>query len=183
MKKFYFLLLCIFFSTNISAQTVFINDSSEVTFYSYAPLEDIKATSRQMNSILNTVTGELAFMIPMRSFRFPKALMQEHFNEKYMESEKYPHATFKGKVNEKIDFSKPGTYNLTATGKITIHGKEKEITEIGVLEIETQKISLTSEFHVALEDFNITKPQIMFNNIADTIDVKMKVNYVPYKKK
>ena len=183
MIKHFLLLLIVFISIKISAQTVFINDSSNVTFYSYAILEDIKATSNQMNSILNTVTGEIAFMIPMRSFRFAKALMQEHFNEKYIESEKFPHATFKGNIKEKIDLSKEGTYQLTATGKITIHGKEIEITENGVMEIKNQKITLTTEFHCALGDFNITKPQIMFNNIADTIDVKMKVSYVPYKKK
>src|SRR5689334_4180471 len=108
-----------------NAQTVFIADTGKVTFYSYAPIEDIDATSTQVNSIYNSVNGEIAFMIPMRTFTFKKALMQEHFNEKYMESDKYPHATFKGKVNEKVDVTKPGKYPVSATGTLTIHGKEK----------------------------------------------------------
>ena len=128
MKKYLFILLSIL-TINVSAQSVLISDSGSVTFYSYAPLEDIKATSSQLNGVINTVNGEIAFMIPMRSFHFAKALMQEHFNEKYIESEKYPQSTFKGKINEKVDFSKPATVNITASGKLTLHGREKEITE------------------------------------------------------
>ena len=103
------------------SQSVFITEKGEATFYSYAPVEDIKATSNQVNSIINTLTGEVAFMIPMRSFHFAKSLMEEHFNEKYIESEKYPQATFKGNILEKVDFSKNGILQLTAKGKINIH--------------------------------------------------------------
>ena len=109
--------------------------------------------------------------------------MEEHFNEKYMESEKYPQATFKGTINEKTDFSKNGILQLTATGKIIIHGKEKEIIEKGEIEVAGDKLTLKMEFNVALADYDIKIPQLLFNNIADTINIKMNATYVPYKKK
>lgn len=167
----------------VSAQKVFIADKGEVTFYSYAPLEDIKAESRQLNGMINTTTGEVAFMIPMRSFHFAKSLMEQHFNEKYIESDKYPHATFKGKINETIDVAKTGRQHLTVNGMMSIHGKEKNISESGELEIGQDQLTLTSEFYVALKDYNITIPSLLLKNIADSVQVKMKINYVPYKKK
>jgi len=183
MSKFIFVAFCCLFSSNIFSQTVFIADSGDVTFYSYAILEDIKATSKSVNSLLNTVNNEIAFMIPMRSFKFAKALMQEHFNEKYIESDKYPQALYKGKVNEQLDYTKPGKYDVTTKGTLTIHGVEKEINEKGELNIQEGSIILYTRFFVALQDYKITKPSIMFNNIADTIEVKLNAYYHPFKKK
>ncbi len=181
--KYIFLSFFILLVSLCKSQSVFITEKGEVTFYSYAPVEDIKATSNQVNSIINTLTGELAFMIPMRSFHFAKSLMEEHFNEKYIESEKYPQATFKGNIVEKADFSKNGILQVTAKGKINIHGKEKEIIEKGEIEISGDKLILKLDFNVALADHDIKIPQLLFNNIADTINVKMNATYVPFKKK
>ena len=181
--KYIFLCYFIFLVSISKSQSVFISEKGEVTFYSYAPVEDIKATSHQVNSIINTQTGEVAFMIQMRSFHFAKSLMEEHFNEKYMESEKYPQATFKGNIIEKADFSKNGIIQLTAKGKINIHGTEKEILEKGEIEIAGDKLILKMEFNVALADYGIKIPQLLFNNIADTINVKLNAFYVPFKKK
>jgi polyisoprenoid-binding protein YceI len=165
------------------AQSVFITDSGEVTFYSYALLENITANNKSVNGLINIVNGEVAFMIPMRSFRFAKALMQEHFNEKYIESDKYPQATFKGNFSDKPDFSKPGMYEVTAQGTLTIHGVSKEIREKGKLRVDNGSMELTSKFFVALEDYNIKKPSLLFNNIADTIEVNLKAHYIPFIKK
>jgi hypothetical protein len=167
----------------VNAQTVFISDKSEVSFYSYAPLEDIKAESKQLNGMINTVTGDVAFMIPMRSFHFAKALMEEHFNEKFIESEKYPQTTFKGKVTEPIDLTKTDVQHLTVTGEMNIHGQSKNIKEKGELIAGKDQLTLTSEFYVALKDYNITIPSLLLKNIADSVLVKLKVTYVPYKKK
>ena len=181
-KIFLFVILQCCFSA-VFCQTVFISDNGEVTFYSYAILEDIKASSKSVNSIINTVNNEIAFMIPMRSFQFAKPLMQEHFNEKYIESDKYPQASYKGVINEKMDYSKTGTYPVTTKGLLTIHGVEKEINEKGELTIEDGSLILSTRFFVALQDYKITKPRLMFNNIADTIEVKLKAVYIPFKKK
>jgi polyisoprenoid-binding protein YceI len=183
MRKIFFCVIFLFSCLAGSSQTVFISDSGEVTFYSYALLEDIKASSKSVNSIINIVSNEVAFMIPMRSFQFAKALMQEHFNEKYLESDKYPQAMYKGNINEKLDYSKPGTYPVTTKGQLTIHGVQKEINEKGELTIDSGTLVLNTKFFVALQDYNIIKPSLMFNNIADTIEVKLKAVYIPFKKK
>jgi hypothetical protein len=182
LKKILFLII-FYPKTFLLAQSVFVADTGEITFYSYAPVEDIQATSHKVNSMVNLLTGEIAFIIPIRSFVFEKSLMQEHFNEKYMESEKFPHATFNGKIEEKVDFAKYGAIPLTAKGKLNIHGVEKEIIQRGIIEIEKDKLMISTEMNVVLDDFNIKKPQLLFNNIADTINVKIKTGYVPYKKK
>lgn len=183
MKAVLILLFLISFSLSANPQTVFISDSGEVSFFSSAPLEDIKAVSNQVNSMINTVNGEVAFMIPMRSFKFAKALMQEHFNEKFVESEKYPHASFKGKIHEKIDLTKRGILNVTASGKLTIHGVEKEVSEQGEIEVLDAKLILKTKFMAAVADYKIEIPQLLFNNIADTVEVKLTAIYYIYKNK
>ncbi len=181
MKKllFFFLLTT---SLNIKAQGVFKSNSGEVSFFSEAPLENIEAHNKNVSSLINTTTKEVVFVIPVWNFKFDKSLMQEHFNEKYMESDKYPDATFKGKINEDIDFMKDGEYNVTATGTMTIHGVEKLVTHSGTLTIKNGTMSLKSEFSVALKDYNITIPKLVIQNIAEIIPVKLNVSYMPYKK-
>lgn len=183
MRLFLFILFIASSHNICNGQSVYSAVGGEVNFYSYAPLEDIKAVSKQVNSFLNSATGEIAFIIPIRSFHFEKALMEEHFNEKYMESEKYPQATFKGKVVEKIDLTQMGKSKATAIGKLNIHGKEKELEQTGEMEIGKDSITISTHFYAALADFDIKIPQLLFNNIADSIEVKMRVVYLPFKKK
>jgi polyisoprenoid-binding protein YceI len=183
MMKKYTLLFLILSSLFSKAQPLFMANKGEVSFYSSAPLEDIKAESKQVNGMINTQTGEVAFVIPMRSFHFAKALMEEHFNEKYIESDKYPQATFKGKINEPIDMNKKGKQRLSVNGVMTIHGQSKNITENGDLEIGDDKLTLATEFYLAIRDYNITVPTLLIKNIADTVQVRLKADYVPYKKK
>jgi polyisoprenoid-binding protein YceI len=183
MRKLLLLLLLIYTASSSKSQTVYVSDSGQVSFYSYALLEDITATTGSVNGLLNALTGEIAFIIPIRSFKFAKSLMQEHFNEKYMESDKFPNATYKGNIIEKPDYTAKGTYPVTSKGKLTIHGIEKEVNESGTLQIDSGRMVLNSTFRVALQDFNITKPSLLFNNIADTIDVKINAIYHPFKKK
>jgi len=104
MKKILIIIL-LFIGYNSFSQNIFVCTNGEVTFFSKGPIEDIDATSKSMNSILNISTGEIVFVVPMTTFNFRKALMQEHFNEKYVESDKYPKGTYKGKINEKIEYS------------------------------------------------------------------------------
>jgi hypothetical protein len=184
MKKKRWILTFIFL-VNVAmgySQPVFKAVSGEASFFSEAPLENIEAHSKGVNSFLNTSTQEVAFIISIRGFRFAKSLMQEHFNEKYMESDKYPNATFKGKINGDVDLTKDGTYPVTSTGKLSIHGVEKEVTHSGTLVVSKKEITLTSEFNCAVKDYNISIPKLLFQNIADTVLVKINVTYTPYQK-
>lgn len=184
MKKILSVLFVVVIAaTKISiGQTVFLATGGTVSFFSETPAENIDAITTSMTSVLNTGTGDIAFTVPMRTFKFKKSLMEEHFNEKYVESEKYPKAAFKAKVNEKIDWTKNGVYNVTATGTFDLHGVTKEVTEKGKLTINDNKILLECNFKVSLKDYKIEVPSIVSSVIADLIDVKMSCTYQPYKK-
>ncbi len=181
MKKLFFLFsfLC---SQYIQAQTIFIEKSGTVTFYSEAPLENIEAVHSGVNAILNTQTNELAFIVTIRGFKFAKELMQEHFNEKYLESDKYPKATYKCNILDSVNWGIPGNYEVSSKGILNIHGVDKEITEKGTFTLTGNKINLKSEFKIAIADYNISIPKLLFQNIADTVLVKLDCNFEPFKK-
>ncbi len=130
------LLIAVFLSLihgNAQAQIIKSGDIT-ISFFSEAPIENIQAESNKAVSALDTETGAIYFKVPIRSFQFEKSLMQEHFNENYLESDKYPYAEFKGKINEKIDLSKAGTYPVTVQGDMTIHNVTRNYQVEGKLQ-------------------------------------------------
>ncbi|CAG5071614.1 hypothetical protein DYBT9623_03608 [Dyadobacter sp. CECT 9623] len=150
----------------------FSTTSGVTRFSSETPLENINAENKKSQVILNSANGEIAIRMNMREFVFPNKLMQEHFNENYIESDKYPTATFSGKMDNAPDFSKDGQYDVSAKGKFTVHGVTKERTLKGKLKVEGEKITLSSNFEVPLTDHNIEVPQVVFVKIAQVIQVK-----------
>jgi len=169
--------------SNVSAQVIYITDSSMVSFFSSAPVEDIEAFNTTATSLLNVAKSELVFRVPMTGFQFEKSLMQEHFNENYMETEKYPHATFKGKFSDSLDFSRDTIYNLTVTGIMKMHGRDHANTYNGTVESKNGVVTLKSEFKVRLVDHKIKIPKVVVTNIAEVIEVKVFFRYKPYEKK
>ena len=133
-------------------------------------------------TLLVGANNEIAIRMNMREFSFPNKLMQEHFNENYIESEKYPTATFSGKVDKAPDYTKNGDYDVSATGKFTVHGITKERTIKGKMKIEGGKITISSDFEVALVAHNIEVPKVVFVKIAQIIKVKAQYALTPYKK-
>ncbi len=184
MKKNYFLLIifCLFASFGF-AQNLFSLSKGKVSFYSYAPIENIEAHTNQFGSMINSTNREIAVIIPIRNFKFEKQLMQDHFNEKYMESEKFPKASFKGTLQQEIDWSLDSTYDVSAIGILTIHGVEKEMILSGKMSVMKNEITIEADFKVALKDFNIVIPKLLFENLAEVIDVKILLTYLPYQKK
>jgi polyisoprenoid-binding protein YceI len=153
----------------------------KVNLFSSAPIEDIEANSTNGVSVYNAGTGELEFSIPIRSFHFPKALMEEHFNENYIESDKFPKATFKGKIQEHIDVSKDGTYPVTVAGDFQVHGVTQTRTITGNLKVSGGVVTMTSEFMVKCADHHIDIPQIVFHHIAESIRIRVSATYAPLK--
>jgi len=152
------------------AQQYMTKDGS-IRFFSSAPLEDISAKSNKLTSIFNTANNEIAFSVTIKSFDFEKKLMQEHFNEKYMESDKYPTSTFSGRV-EGFDVSKGGVQPVVAKGKLTIHGVTREVEIPGTIEMTADnKIKMISTFKVKVADYEIEIPQLVFQNIAEEVEV------------
>ncbi|QKJ29933.1 YceI family protein [Mucilaginibacter mali] len=157
--------------------------NAAISIYSKAPIEDIEAKTANGTSVYNAATGDMAFSVPVKSFKFQKSLMQEHFNENYMESDKYPNATFKGKVQEHPDLSKDGTYNVNATGDLEVHGVKQTRTIPGTLTVKGGVVSLNTEFMVKCADHKITIPTLVFHNIAESIKVQVSATYSKYQGK
>ncbi len=162
----------------ITAQK-FICKNGHISFSATTPLENIEATNNQAVSILNPEDGTLQFSLLVKSFEFKVALMQEHFNENYMESDKFPKAGFTGKITniETIDFKKNGTYPAEVSGNITIHGVTKPITTKGTLTVAGKSINAKAKFIVMPKDFDIEIPSLVEDKIAKEVEVNVDVTY------
>lgn len=157
-----------------NTNAVFATKTAELTLFSEAPMENIEAVSKSAYGVINTDNGEIQFGVSIRSFRFRKSLMQEHFNENYMESDKYPSAKFKGKLNTPIDVSKDGEYKVTATGDLEVHGVTKKRSISGTVKVSNGRLEINSVFTVKCQDHNIKIPALVFKNIAETIRITLR---------
>ncbi|HTH82894.1 MAG TPA: YceI family protein [Mucilaginibacter sp.] len=167
-------------SINRDAPDLYASKNARISIFSHALIEDIRAVSQTGISVYNPATGELNFSLPISSLQFAKAFMQQHFNSDYMESDKYPRAVFKGKVQEHIDLTKDGSYPVNVTGELTVHGITKTRTVQGSISIKNGTISMVSEFIVQCSDHHIDIPQILFYHIAENIKVNVSATYNLY---
>jgi hypothetical protein len=181
MKKLALSLITLAIGPVMSAQ-IYIAKTCEISFFSDAPVEDIAAVNKACKPIINTATNDIQMKIVISAFQFEKPLMQEHFNENYMESEKYPNAIFKGKINEKIDWTKDGEHKVTVTGKLNIHGVEKDRTLDGVVKVKGSEINISSIFKIHVADHGVKVPSMYIDNIAEDVEVKLNAILEPYKK-
>lgn len=175
-----FLLLCgTFFLLTAKAQSneIFICKDAFISFFSSAPVENIAAQTDNAVSAINMKTGDVFFKIPMRTFQFKRGLMQQHFNTEYLETDKYPFATFKGKITTLPPSDNDGTYPVTVDGQMTIHGVTKEYAVPGTLEVKNGQLTAISSFNVRLADHHIKIPAILNHNIAEVLAVKVKAVY------
>lgn len=181
MKHYLILPAFILIFNFASAQNkLFSSSKTEFSFFSKAPLEDIEAKNTRANSIINLSNRELVVRIPISQFQFKNKLMQQHFNENYMESEKYPYATFKGKINEELDLNKSGVYSVSASGTLNIHGVDQERKLIGKLTVAENTLLIETKFEVMLIDHKIEIPKLVFKKIAEKVEVIAKISYSPY---
>ncbi|SEQ57041.1 YceI family protein [Neolewinella agarilytica] len=185
MKHF---LLSLFFlaiaTTTLSAQKYFTR-TGHIIFSSDTPIEKIEAKNDKATCVVDTEAGEMAFAVLIKAFSFEKALMQEHFNENYMESGKFPKATFKGSIGNMamIDLGKDGTYPAQVKGEMTIHGVTQPVETEGVFVVKDGKISASANFVVLTQDYNIDIPAVVRDNIAKEIVVDVTVDLEPLKTK
>ncbi|HKC66748.1 MAG TPA: YceI family protein [Bacteroidia bacterium] len=181
MKKI-FLTAAVLVIANVTQAQIYMSKTCVTHFFSKTAMKDIEASSNTAKPVLDAATGNFQMRVQNTSFKFESSFMQEHFNENYMESEKYPYATFKGKINEKIDYSKDGTYNVTCTGTMEMHGTTQQITTSGTLTIKGKEITITSKFKVKPADYKIKVPSLYVKEIAEEIDVDITTVMEPYKK-
>lgn len=181
MKSFMIAFLVLILSASSVYSQKYMTRNGHIRFYSSAPLEDIEAHNRQVNAAFDTQTGDFVFRVLIRSFEFEKALMQEHFNENYMESHKFPNASFRGKVTNlsDVDFTKDGEYEVVIEGKLIIRGETNDISELGTFTVKEGAITGFSQFNVQLADYDVKIPRAVVNNIAETVEVTVNVNLEP----
>jgi len=156
-----------------------------IGFYSHTPMEDIKAENNQVAAVLDAGTGEMVFQLLIKSFRFEKALMEEHFNENYMESEKFPKSTFKGKITNlsTVNFSKNGSYDVTVEGDLTLHNVTNKVNAKGTIEIIAGGINASSKFYIVPEDYKIEIPGVVREKISKNLEVTVSMKYTPVENK
>lgn len=170
-------------STSVNAQKYFTK-KGEISFYSETSMEKFDARTNTAVCVMDIATGSMEFSVLVKSFHFEKALMEEHFNENYMESNKFPKSTFKGEIKDisKINFRKNGEYPIQVTGKLNMHGISNDITVDGKLIVKGDEIMLTSDFKTALADYKIDIPAIVRENIAKEVLIKVRTNLQELKK-
>ncbi len=173
MKRIVLVLLLVTGIFQITMAQKMYTKNGMVSFFSSTPMEDIKASNNQVLCALNSQTGELQFSLLNKGFHFTKALMEEHFNDSYIESNKYPKSTFKGTVADiaKINFAKDGTYPVSVSGSLTIHGVTKAISAAGNIIVKDGKPTASSKFTIKPADYGITIPGSVKNNISETIEI------------
>jgi hypothetical protein len=151
----------------------------KIEFNSDAPLEIINAKSGELRAVIDPANGNFAFSVRNSSFRgFNSVLQEEHFHESYMESHRYDVSSFMGKIIEKIDFTKSGTFTIRAKGKLSVHGFERERIIQSIIQINGTKMNVKSSFMVPLVEHNISIPKLVHQKIAEEIQVKINADFV-----
>jgi hypothetical protein len=177
MKKI-LLLACLIGMTQTAALAQkYMTRTGKITFDATTPSspEKIDARNNEVAAIVDAKTGDLVFQLQIKGFKFEKELMEEHFNEKYMESDKYPKSTFNGKITNPgdVNFSKDGSYNVTAAGKLSMHGSEQQVTVPGTIKVSGNKIMLTAKFKVKLDDYKVEVPKLVADKVAKEASITL----------
>ncbi|MCX6251600.1 MAG: YceI family protein [Bacteroidetes bacterium] len=183
MKKIVlYAVVCMFIHAGTIAQT-YITKNGNIRFSSDASMEKNESVNQQVYAALNATTGDFVFKVLIKSFQFKNALMQEHFNENYMESDKYPNGTFVGKISNIADvtLNKDGIYYVKVEGKLTIHGVTKDIQIKGTLEVTGGKVTGKSDFFIQLTDYKITVPNAVVQKLSNTIEITVSVPMEKFK--
>jgi polyisoprenoid-binding protein YceI len=179
MKLVFFSLFLTITCTSISAQERLLTRNGSISFYSKARLEAIEANTQTAVSVLDKQTGQIEFSVLIKSFAFEKALMQEHFNENYLESDRFPKSIFKGQVVDlsKVKFDQDGRYNVAVTGQLTIHGETLPVTTPATITIEKGIALAEADFNILLSDYKIKIPSLAKDKISNSVKVSVRLKY------
>lgn len=175
MKKIVMAMALLCGMTMSATAQKYMTRTGKVTFFSGTPMENIEAFNNDVSGVVDAKTGDVLFIVPIKSFKFEKALMQEHFNENYMESDKFPKADFKGKITNlsAVNMAKDGAYPVQLQGKLTIHGVTKDVDMPGTLTVKGTALTAKTKFNVKTADYDIRIPAMVENKIAKEIEVNV----------
>ncbi len=168
------------------AQSKYFTRNGKIIFNATSPSspEKIEATNDKATSMLDASTGQMEFAVLMKAFAFEKALMEEHFNENYAESDKFPKATFKGTIKNmsEVVLTKDGSYTTKIAGKLTIHGVTKDVETTGTIVVKGNSITGKSDFKILLADYGIEVPNLVKDKVAKEASISVNLSYEPFKK-
>lgn len=175
LRIFVAIALCACLQTRVSAQRKYFTKSADISFDASGLTEDITADNKKATFVLDAKTGALEIAVLLKAFVFNRALMQEHFNENYVESDKYPKSVYKGKITNfsDVNFSADGTYPIKIEGQLTLHGVTKDVPAKGTLVVKNGKLSGTSKFKIKLDDFNIEIPGVVKDKISNGVAINV----------
>lgn len=161
------------------AQNPMVDRNGTASFFSEAPMEDIEATNKNVIGAINLEKGTIAVSMLIKGFHFERSLMEEHFNENYLESDKYPKATFKGTIKNfsELDFKKNGSFDAEAEGEIEIHGVTKPLKATVKFDVADSKLAAATTFEIRVAEFDIEVPKLVIKNIAEVVEVKAAFNF------
>lgn len=183
--KNYLVLAAVVLLANASYGQRYFTKTAKINFDATSPSspEKIEGVNRTATCVVDTKTGQLQFSVLMKGFEFERALMEEHFNENYVESSKFPKAEFKGNIvnNDAVNYAKDGSYPVTVKGKLTMHGETKDVETTGKLVIQAGKISAAADFSVLLSDYNVTIPGIVADKVSKTAKIGVSCSLEPLK--
>jgi len=181
MKHSIMLAVCLLVTALAFSQKKYFTKSGQVSFNAGTSVEDIDATNNSAVSVFDAATGQMEFAVLVKGFEFKKALMQEHFNENYMESDKYPKALFKGKIVnlDKVNFQQNGVYPVTVKGQLDMHGVKKDVETTGTMKVNGDAVASNAGFTVLLADYNIAIPSLVKDKVSKSVTIKVNCNYNP----
>jgi polyisoprenoid-binding protein YceI len=157
------------------AQSKYFTKAGKISFYSKSPMENIEAINNSVVSVWDVSSGQIEFAVLMKGFEFEKALMQEHFNENYVESDKYPKAVFKGIIENStaISFTTDNVVTVKVKGSLSLHGITNAVNTTAVITVKNGVVAATSNFSIALADYKISIPSVVANKINKTIAISV----------
>jgi polyisoprenoid-binding protein YceI len=182
MKIIVIIITALCLQSSSFAQTRYFSKDGKISFYSKAPMENIEAHNNKAVSVIDLSSGAMEFSVLMKGFEFEKAKMQEHFNENYVESDKYPKASYVGKIENlsSLKIKQDGSYPVKITGKLTMHGVTKDQSAEAVITVKGGNISAVSDLTITLQDYNVQIPSLVAEKISKTVKITVTVpSYKP----
>jgi hypothetical protein len=183
MKQTFFLglALLLLVLSPAHAQNKYMTKTGKVSFFSASPIEDIEAVNQQVAAVLDFSTSQLAFSLPVKGFVFKRSLMQEHFNENYLESDKYPKATFAGRFVgfDAAALATAGPHAVQVEGDLTLHGVTQHVKVPGSVELKGGQLLASATFNVAPADYKIEIPMLVRDRIAKQVSVRVALTCAP----
>ncbi|MCW3121691.1 MAG: polyisoprenoid-binding protein [Flavipsychrobacter sp.] len=180
MKKLLLTVSCLMMATTAMFAQKYMTRTGRISFNATAAKspEKIEAINNEVANIVDAKTGDIVFQVLIKSFKFERELMQEHFNENYMQSDKFPKSEFKGKIDNlsDVNFTKDGTYNAKVSGKLTIHGVTKDVNVPGTIAVKGNTVAVKAKFSVKLNDYNIDIPAMVADKVGKDATITLEGN-------